>query len=62
LRAHKPSFLTLHLSSLREAEQSFGPFSVEADQHLEAIDALLSQIDAAAHAGNAATVLVVVSD
>lgn len=62
LRAHKPSFMTLHLSSLDEAEHSFGPFSKEADQDLEAIDALLSQIDAAAHAGNAATVLVVVSD
>ncbi len=62
LRTHKPSFLTLHLSSLDETEHSFGPFSAEADQDLEAIDALLSQIDAAAHAGNAATVLAVVSD
>jgi predicted AlkP superfamily pyrophosphatase or phosphodiesterase len=62
LRAHKPSLMTLHLSSLDEAEHSFGPFSAEADQDLEAIDALLSQIDVAAHAGNAATVLVVVSD
>jgi predicted AlkP superfamily pyrophosphatase or phosphodiesterase len=62
LRAHKPSLLTLHLSSLDEAEHSFGPFSAEADQDLEAIDALLSQIDIAAHASNAATVLVVVSD
>jgi predicted AlkP superfamily pyrophosphatase or phosphodiesterase len=62
LRRHKPALLTLHLSSLDETEHSFGPFSPPANQDLEAIDGLLSQIDAAAHAGNASTVLVVVSD
>ena len=62
LRKYRPPFLTLHLSSLDEAEHSFGPFSAEADHDLEAIDAMLAQIDAAAHALNAATVLAVVSD
>ncbi len=62
LRRHKPAFLTLHLSSLDEAEHSSGPFSAEANQDLEAIDAMLSKIHAAARAANAATVLAVVSD
>jgi predicted AlkP superfamily pyrophosphatase or phosphodiesterase len=62
LRRHKPALLTLHLSSLDEAEHSFGPFSPQANQDLEAIDALLSQISTAARATNAATVLSVVSD
>ena len=62
LRKHKPALLTLHLSSLDEAEHSFGPFSTEANQDLEAIDAMLAKISAAAHAGNAATILAVVSD
>jgi predicted AlkP superfamily pyrophosphatase or phosphodiesterase len=62
LRKHKPALLTLHLSSLDEAEHSFGPFSAEANQDLESIDAMLSQISAAAHASNAATVVAVVSD
>jgi predicted AlkP superfamily pyrophosphatase or phosphodiesterase len=62
LRKHKPAFLTIHLSSLDEAEHAFGPFSEEANQDLEAIDAMLSQINAAAHAVNAATVVAVVSD
>ena len=62
LRKHKPALLTLHLSSLDEAEHSFGPFSAEANRDLEAIDAMLGKISAAARAGNAATILAVVSD
>jgi predicted AlkP superfamily pyrophosphatase or phosphodiesterase len=62
LRKHKPGLLTLHLSSLDEAEHAFGPFSAQANQDLEAIDAMLAQISAAAHAINAATILAVVSD
>ena len=62
LRMYKPAFLTLHLSSLDETEHSFGPFSAEANQHLEAIDAMLSQINEAGRANSAATVLAVVSD
>jgi predicted AlkP superfamily pyrophosphatase or phosphodiesterase len=62
LRRRRPAFLTLHLSSLDEAEHSSGPFSAEAKQDLEALDAMLAQISAAAHAVNAATILAVVSD
>jgi predicted AlkP superfamily pyrophosphatase or phosphodiesterase len=62
LRKRKPALLTLHLSSLDEAEHSFGPFSTEANQDLEAIDAMLADINAAARAVNAATILAVVSD
>ena len=62
MQARKPAFVTLHLSSLDETEHSFGPFSPQANQDLESIDALLSQIDTAAHASNPATVLAVVSD
>jgi predicted AlkP superfamily pyrophosphatase or phosphodiesterase len=62
LRKRKPAFLTLHLSALDEAEHAFGPFSAEANQVLEATDAMLAQISAAAHAVNAATILAVVSD
>jgi predicted AlkP superfamily pyrophosphatase or phosphodiesterase len=62
LRRCRPAFLTLHLSSLDEAEHSFGPFSAEANQDLEAIDAMLAQISTAARAVNAATILAVVSD
>jgi predicted AlkP superfamily pyrophosphatase or phosphodiesterase len=62
LRKHRPGLLTLHLSSLDEAEHAFGPFSTEANQDLEAIDTMLAQISAAAHAINASTILAVVSD
>jgi predicted AlkP superfamily pyrophosphatase or phosphodiesterase len=62
LRQRRPALLTLHLSSLDDAEHSFGPFSAEANQDLEALDAMLAQISAAAHAVNSATILTVVSD
>ena len=62
LRRHRPGFITLHLSSLDEAEHETGPFSAEADGDLEAIDGMLSRIAAAAHEVNPATVIVVVSD
>jgi predicted AlkP superfamily pyrophosphatase or phosphodiesterase len=62
LRKYKPGFMTLHLSSLDEAEHSFGPFSAQADQDLEAIDTLLSQLAAAAQATDPAAIIAVVSD
>jgi predicted AlkP superfamily pyrophosphatase or phosphodiesterase len=62
LRKHKPGFMTLHLSSLDDAEHAHGVFSAEADQDLEAIDTRLSQLAAAAHAADPATILAVVSD
>jgi predicted AlkP superfamily pyrophosphatase or phosphodiesterase len=62
LRKHKPRFMTLHLSSLDETEHASGPFSAEANQDLESIDAMLSQLSAAAHASDAASIVAVVSD
>ena len=51
LRHQKPVFMTLHLSSLDEAQHSSGAFSAPANQDLEAIDGLLAELAAAAHAG-----------
>ena len=62
LRQQRPQFLTLHLSSLDEVEHAHGPFSAEANQDLEAIDGLLSQLAAASHAVDPRAVTVVVSD
>jgi len=62
LREHRPGFMTLHLSSLDDAEHEHGPFSAEANRDLEAIDGMLSKLAAAAHASNPASVVVVVSD
>jgi predicted AlkP superfamily pyrophosphatase or phosphodiesterase len=62
LREHKPVFMTLHLSSLDDAEHEHGPFSAEANHDLEAIDAMLGKLAAAARASNPATVVAVVSD
>jgi predicted AlkP superfamily pyrophosphatase or phosphodiesterase len=62
LHKYKPGFMTLHLSSLDDAEHSYGVFSTQANQDLEAIDTMLSQLAAAAHASDPATVVAVVSD
>ena len=62
IRTHRPGFMTLHLSSLDDAEHAYGVFSSQADRDLEAIDALLARIDAAAHATDPATTVAVVSD
>jgi hypothetical protein len=62
LRKHKPAFMTLHLSSLDDAEHSFGAFSPQADQELEAIDAMLARLAAAARADDPAAIVTVVSD
>jgi predicted AlkP superfamily pyrophosphatase or phosphodiesterase len=62
LRRYKPGFMTLHLSSLDEAEHSHGAFSTEANQDLEAIDGMLAELAAAARAVNPASIVAVVSD
>jgi predicted AlkP superfamily pyrophosphatase or phosphodiesterase len=62
LRRDRPKFMTLHLSSLDEAQHAHGPFSAEANQDLEALDDLLSQLVAAAHANDPQAIAVVVSD
>lgn len=62
LRRFKPSFMTIHLSSLDEAEHEHAPFSAEADQTLEAIDGMVSRLASAALAADPSTDIVVVSD
>lgn len=62
LRREKPAFMTLHLSSLDEAEHMDAPFSIEAGNTLEALDGMVARLDAAARANDPSTVLVLVSD
>jgi predicted AlkP superfamily pyrophosphatase or phosphodiesterase len=62
LARHKPRFMTIHLSALDESEHEHGPFSAEADQVLEAIDAMLARLFAAARANDPNVISVVVSD
>jgi predicted AlkP superfamily pyrophosphatase or phosphodiesterase len=62
LRAHKPKFMTIHLSSLDHAEHEHGVFSDEANQILESIDAQLARLFAAASANDPHAIAVVVSD
>jgi predicted AlkP superfamily pyrophosphatase or phosphodiesterase len=62
LRRHKPAFMTIHLSSLDDAQHAHAPFSPEADRTLEAIDGMVARLAAAAVANDPSAVLVVVSD
>jgi predicted AlkP superfamily pyrophosphatase or phosphodiesterase len=62
LRRFKPAFMTIHLSSLDDAQHAHAPFSPEADQTLESIDGMVARLAAAAVANDPAAVLVVVSD
>ena len=62
LQTKKPAFMTVHLSSLDEAEHGHGPFSRDANTALEAIDRQLAQLAAAAIANDAQSAVVVVSD
>jgi predicted AlkP superfamily pyrophosphatase or phosphodiesterase len=62
LRRYKPAFMTLHLSSLDEAQHEHAPFSAEADQTLEAIDGMVARLARQEFANNPNAVLVIVSD
>jgi predicted AlkP superfamily pyrophosphatase or phosphodiesterase len=62
LKKYKPSFMTIHLSALDEAEHEHGPFSPEADRTLEAIDGMVARLAQQALANDRSTVLLVVSD
>ena len=62
LGRYKPRLMTLHLSSLDEAEHAHGPFSREATEDLEAIDGMLSRLSTAARRIDAAAKIAVVSD
>jgi predicted AlkP superfamily pyrophosphatase or phosphodiesterase len=62
MRLHKPTFMSIHLSSLDAAEHAYGVFSAQANEDLEAIDAMLSRLAAAARANNPTVIVVIVSD
>jgi predicted AlkP superfamily pyrophosphatase or phosphodiesterase len=58
----KPGFMTLHLSSLDDAQHAHGPFSVEACADLEALDGMVERLTKAAVAADPSAVVVLVSD
>lgn len=62
LRRHHPAFMTVHLSSLDDAEHSHGPFSAEANADLEALDPMIAQLAQAALATDPNANIVLVSD
>ena len=62
LHRYKPAFMTLHLSSLDDAQHAHAPFSPEADRTLESIDGMVARLAAATFANDPSAVLVVVSD
>jgi predicted AlkP superfamily pyrophosphatase or phosphodiesterase len=62
IRKHKPAFMTVHLSSLDDAQHAHGPFSSQANVDLEGIDSLLSQLAEAARASDPAAIVAVISD
>jgi predicted AlkP superfamily pyrophosphatase or phosphodiesterase len=62
LRRRKPSFMTVHLSSLDDAQHGHGVFSEQANRDLEAVDTMLAELAAAAHAASRAAIVAVVSD
>jgi predicted AlkP superfamily pyrophosphatase or phosphodiesterase len=62
LAHQRPGFMTIHLSSLDEAEHLSGPFSEEANHTLEAVDEMVGQLIAAAMKNDPKTAVVVLSD
>jgi predicted AlkP superfamily pyrophosphatase or phosphodiesterase len=62
LRRYKPAFMTLHLSSLDDAQHAHGPFSPEACADLEAIDGMVERLAHQEFAINPSAVVVIVSD
>jgi predicted AlkP superfamily pyrophosphatase or phosphodiesterase len=62
LRRHRPVFMTVHLSSLDDAQHGHGVFSAEANRDLEAVDGLLAELATAAHAASPGPIIAIVSD
>ena len=62
LQQHRPQFMTIHLSSLDEAEHLHGPFSAEANAALEAIDGMVQRLETQELANYPSAVIVIVSD
>ena len=62
LRRYKPALMTLHLSSLDDAQHAHGPFSAEADRDLEALDGMVERLARQEFADDPSAVLILVSD
>ena len=62
LRQHKPKFMTIHLSSLDEEEHLHGPFSTEANEDLERLDAMVQRLAEQERENDPQAVVVIVSD
>ncbi|HEX4758969.1 MAG TPA: ectonucleotide pyrophosphatase/phosphodiesterase [Terracidiphilus sp.] len=62
LRRYRPAFMTIHLSSLDDAQHARAPFSPEAKSTLEAIDGMIARLASAAVSNDPTAVVVVVSD
>jgi predicted AlkP superfamily pyrophosphatase or phosphodiesterase len=62
LRRQKPAFMTIHLSSLDDAQHAHGPFSDEANQTLEALDGMVARLADATLKNDPSTVVLIVSD
>lgn len=62
LRRYKPTFMTLHLSSLDDAQHAHGPFSPEACADLEAIDGMVERLAHQEFDLNPSAIVVIVSD
>ena len=62
LKRQKPGFMTVHLSSLDEAEHESGPFSAESNETLETLDGYVAELVAQAMKNDPSTVIAIVSD
>jgi predicted AlkP superfamily pyrophosphatase or phosphodiesterase len=62
LRRHKPALMTIHLSSLDDAQHGHGVFSEQANRDLEAVDTMLADLAGAAHTASPAAIVAIVSD
>ena len=62
LKDKKPGFMTVHLIDLDGTSHDRGPFSSQADQSLEQLDAMIGQLRDAAIANDPKSVVAVVSD
>ncbi len=62
LREKKVQFMTVHLAALDHIEHASGPFSAEANEALERMDAHVGELEAAARASFPGVVTCIVSD
>ena len=62
LREHRPTFMAVHLIALDGFEHRDGPFTPSVFATLEALDAMIGELSAAALANDPETVVAIVSD